>query len=94
MRVLRQPSAFLPLVMSLVVVIFMVKYIAEFGLVRQSDEGTAAHLFQILMPAQLPLIAYFAYNWLPRAPRQAVVVLALQVGIALAIFAVVFLFLG
>ena len=30
------------------------------------------------MAAQLPIVAYFAVRWLPRAPAQAVAVLALQ----------------
>jgi hypothetical protein len=33
------------------------------------------------MLAQLPVIAWFAVRWLPKQPRQALVVLALQ-GIA------------
>jgi hypothetical protein len=77
--------------MSLVVVGFGLREFATFGPVRQPDETTAAHLFQILMPAQVPIVAFFAVTWLPRAPRQALTVLALQVGAALAIFAVVFM---
>ena len=30
------------------------------------------------MAGQLPVIAYFAIKWLPAAPRQALLVLALQ----------------
>ncbi len=75
--------------MSFVVVAAGLREAALFGL-HQADEGTAAHLFQLLMPAQVPIVAYFAIMWLPRAPRQALVVLALQTGVALAIFAAVF----
>jgi hypothetical protein len=51
---------------------------------REPDEGTGAHLWQLLMAAQLPLAAFFGIIWLPVAPRVAAVVFALQ---AVAIFA-------
>jgi len=51
---------------------------------REPDEGTAAHLWQLLMAAQLPLAAFFGITWLPVAPRAAGAVFAIQ---ALAIFA-------
>jgi hypothetical protein len=55
--------------------------------------GTAAHIWQILMAAQVPIVAFFAVKWLPRIPTQALQVLALQAGAALAALAPVF-FLG
>jgi hypothetical protein len=58
---------------------------------RQADEGTAAHLWQLLMAGQLPVIAFFAIAWLPRSPRQALVVLLLQAVAGLAAAAPVFL---
>jgi hypothetical protein len=51
---------------------------------REPDEGTGAHLWQLLMAAQLPLAAFFGIIWLPVAPRVAAAVFALQ---AVAIFA-------
>ena len=38
----------------------------------------AAHVWQLLIVAQLPVIVYFAVTWLPRAPRPAWLVLAIQ----------------
>jgi len=38
----------------------------------------------------VPIVAFFAIKWLPRIPRQALQVLALQVGAALAALAPVF----
>jgi hypothetical protein len=49
---------------------------------REPDEGTGAHLWQLLMAAQLPIAAFFAVTWLPRAPRLALWLLALQ-GVAI-----------
>lgn len=62
------------------------------GIYREADEGTAAHLFQVLMPLQVPIIVAFAVSQLPRHPRWAGAFLALQVGAAAALFAVVLAF--
>jgi hypothetical protein len=43
------------------------------------------------MAAQAPIVAYFAITWVPRAPREALLVLALQVGAALLALAPLFL---
>jgi len=61
-----------------------------FGAAREADEGTAAHIWQILMAAQIPIMAFFAIKWLLRTPKQALLVLELQVGAALAALAPVF----
>ena len=81
---LKRPSALVPLAMSLAALGTVIVYAAMFGTARQADEGTAAHLWQLLMAGQLPVVAFFAIKWLPTEPRQAIVVLALQVGAALA----------
>jgi len=89
---LKKPSAFLPVIMSLVVVAVEWYSFARFGIVHEADEGTAAHIFQILMAAQIPIILFFAVRWLPRSPRQALEVLALQAVAAFAALAPVFYF--
>ena len=61
-----------------------------FGAVREADEGTAAHIFQLLMIAQVPIMAFFAIKWVPRTPRQALYILALQAGATLPALAPVF----
>jgi len=58
--------------------------------VRETDEGTVAHIFQLLLVAEVPIVAFFAIKWLPRFPRQALQVLAVQAGAALAALAPVF----
>jgi hypothetical protein len=42
------------------------------------------------MGGQIPVVAFFAIKWLPQAPRQALYVLVLQVGVALAALAPVY----
>ena len=88
--VIKQPSAFIPVVMSLAALAVVLAHVAMFGIVHEADEGTAAHLWQLLMAAQVPIIAFFAIKWLPRTPKQALFVLALQVVAALAALAPVF----
>ena len=75
---MKQWSAFLPLAMSLVGLALIFGHVATSGGVPETDEGTAAHLWQLLMVAQLPVVAVFAITWLPRAPVQGLLVLALQ----------------
>jgi hypothetical protein len=88
---LKHPNAFLPVAMSLGALATVVIFLAMHGAAPQADEGAAAHIWQLLMAAQAPIVLYFAIRWLPQSPRQAVPILALQVGAALAAMAPVFL---
>lgn len=87
---MKRPSAFLPVMMSLAALAIVIIHILWFGAAREADEGTSAHLWQILMAGQLPIIAFFAIKWLPRTPRVALAVLAVQAVAALAAMAPVF----
>jgi hypothetical protein len=87
---MKQPSAFLPVAMSFAALAVVLGHILIFGVAREPDEGTAAHLWQLLMGGQLPLVAFFAIKGLRRAPRQALSVLALQASAGLAALAPVF----
>ena len=89
---LKHPSALLPIGMSLAAFALAVVHVVVYGAAREADEGAAAHIFQLLILAQLPLIAYFALRWLPRAPVQALWVLALQACAVIAAFAPVYWF--
>jgi len=61
------------------------------GVVHEGDEGAAAHIFQLLIVGELPIVGFFAVKWLPRVGLQALPVLALQMGAALAALAPVFI---
>ena len=78
--------------MSLAALATVLIHIARFGVAPEADEGTAAHLWQILMAGQLPVIALFAIKWLPKNPKPALAVLALQAVAGLAALAPVFYF--
>lgn len=88
---LKQPSAFLPVAMSLAALATVLIFIALHGTAPQADEGAAAHIWQLLMAAQAPIVVFFAIKWVPESPRQAVPILALQIVAALAAIAPVFL---
>jgi hypothetical protein len=75
---LKQPSAWIPIMISFLALTMIIIYVAAFGIVQQEDEGTPAHIFQLLMLMQLPIGAYFALKWLPKRPMQTLIVLALQ----------------
>ena len=90
---LKQPSAFVPLVMSLVALSVVGIAVALHGVsgARQPDEGGFAHLWQLMLAGQLPVIAWFAITWLPRSPKQALTVIGLQAIAGIAAAAPVFL---
>ena len=95
--IIKRPSAFLPLAMSLTALAMVLGSLASYCvvhgtcvIVRETDEGAIAHLWQLLMAGQMPILAFFAIKWLPRAPRPTLYVLALQAGAALASMAPVF----
>jgi hypothetical protein len=87
--IVRRPSAFLPVAMSLVALTTVLGAVAvglaQHGQVaRDPDEGAIAHIFQLLMTVQWPIALFFVVKWVRRAPRQTLGVLALQAGAWLA----------
>ena len=91
---LKRPSAFLPLAMSAAALVLVLAHVAVVGVdaAHQPDEGATAHIFQLLLVAQVPFVAFFAIKWLPRAPRISLPVLALQAVAVIAALAPVYLF--
>lgn len=90
---LKCPSAYVPVAMSTAALILVLGHIAMFGTAREVDEGTTAHLWQLLIATQLPVVLLFAIKWLSRERRSALQVLVLQAGAGLAALAPVY-FLG
>lgn len=87
---IKQPSAYLPLVMSLAALTLVLAHAAVYGVIHEADEGAAAHAWQFLMAAQLPFVAYLVLRWLPVRTRDALLVLALLAATWLANFAAVY----
>lgn len=90
MTMIKKPSAFIPVALSLAAFAVVLVHVAIFGAVREADEGAAAHIFQLLIVGQLPFSAFFAIKWLRQQPRQAMLILAIQAGAAVAALAPVF----
>lgn len=90
-EMMRKASAYLPVAMSAAALALVIGFLAIFGIVHQEDEGTTAHLFQLLIAGQVPIVAWFAIRWLPEAPKPALMVLVLQAGAALMALLPVFL---
>jgi hypothetical protein len=93
LEMIKRPSAFVPIVMSLAALAVVALHVARFGSAQEADEGVAAHVWQCLMVAQIPVIVIFAAKWLRRTPRDAGLVLVLQFVAAAAAVAPVY-FLG
>lgn len=75
------PSACVPIVMSSAALVLVVAAIFLYGAsgVRQPDEGAVAHIWQLLMVVQLPVLLFFAIKWMSRAAKRATPILLLQV---------------
>jgi hypothetical protein len=88
---LKHPSAWLPVAMSLLALLVLGCDVALFGVSHEADEGATAHIWQLLMTLQVPIVVFFVIKWLPRDPKRALLVLVMQLGAALAALAPVFL---
>jgi hypothetical protein len=89
---LREPLAFIPIACSLAALAVTTIALTVNGVVREADEGTAAHLFQLIMVASFVVSVAFAIRWLRRDPRQTLLILAIQIVATLLALAPVFYF--
>jgi hypothetical protein len=89
----RVPSAWLPLAMSGAAIVVLAAQLLLVGTRHEADEGAAAHLWQLLMVGQVPLIIWFLARRVPLGLRNAMPVLAAQ-ALAIAIAAAPVALLG
>lgn len=75
---LRKPSAWLSVALSLAAIGLIVVHVVFVGVAPQADEGAEARIFQVLMLLDALVIGAFAVRWLPVAPKAAFAVFALQ----------------
>jgi hypothetical protein len=87
---LRHWSAWIPLAIPVLMLLLALRHVLLFGVTREADEGTEAHLFQLLMPVALIGALWFAATWIPRAPRQAALIFALQAVAIASVFGFVY----
>jgi hypothetical protein len=90
LSLIKQPSAYIPLLMSLAALILVLGHAAVFGIVHEADEGAAAHIWQLLMALQLPIVAYFIFKCILSQPKEMLQILGLEVTLWLANFAAVY----
>ena len=90
--ILRQPSAFLPLTMSLTALALVLSHIAIYGAAREADEGTTAHLWQFSWPGNCRYWRSLQSNGCPGLRGKPLYVLGLQAGAVLASIAPVLYF--
>jgi hypothetical protein len=84
-------AAWVPIAMSLAALTAVLIQIVTAGTAPQSDEGTTAHIWQLLMAGQVPILIFYAFRWLPRARKTALQVIAVQLVAAVAAMVPVFL---
>ncbi len=82
-------ATFGPIVMSLLAMAVVAWGAWRFGASPPRDEGLEAHVYQLLMVAQAPLLAVLvAAHW--RSPRASVRVVTVQLGLWLAALAALY----
>lgn len=96
---IKRPSGFLPLALSAAALAVVLLRLAIFGTAREiiagrPDEGPAAHLWQIFMTGQAPIILFFVVRWLRRDPLGTLSVLGIQALAILFAMAPVYWLLG
>ena len=91
MSALKDPVALIPIAMSGAALAIVLVHLTLFGAARQADEGAEAHLWQLLMLGQVPVIAFFALTRLARHPAAALPVLGVQAAAAVAAMAPIYL---
>ena len=56
--------------MSILAVFLVLIQLVTNGFKHEIDEGALAHLWQLLIVIQMPLIVFFAFRWLGRARQK------------------------
>ena len=87
---IRKPSAWIPIVIPILFFGYIATTISTVGIVRQEDEGTAAHLFQLWLALEPFMLGFFALKWFKSARKETLIILAIQIVVALLPISVVF----
>lgn len=90
---IKKVSAWIPIILSLIMLVILGMYLTGVLLPDPTgDEGLGAHLFQIWLVLEAVMIPFFAVKWLPKAPKQALLIIVVQVALVIAVCAPVFYF--
>lgn len=74
----RKPSGWVPMVLSLGILLMELGFVLLGPPEPQADESVGAHLFQLWLVAEFFLVLFFALKWVPRKPKAALKILAIQ----------------
>lgn len=80
---LQNLGAWIPLALSLAGLVMVVVHALIFGVLHEADEGTAAHLFQLLMLLQVPFVLWHLMRFLPVDRARALGVVGMQAALAI-----------
>lgn len=89
---LKHLTAWLPLVLSPVIALLIIITIIVHGMQPTEDEGTVAHIFQLLVLSELVIIGIFVINFFPKEPKATIKILILQILALIFVCAPVFIF--
>lgn len=78
---IRRLCAMVPVGFSLLAIAIVLGHAAIYGTAHEADEAAAAHIFQLLMAAQIPFIATFLFTSTRESIKQSLFVLALLAGL-------------
>ncbi len=93
MLLIKKPSAWIPILLSLMMMVILGMYLAKIIPPDPTgDEGTGAHLFQIWLVSEAFMIPFFAVKWLSYERKQALLILTIQIARVLIVCAPVFYF--
>lgn len=92
-QLLGKPSAWVPIVLSLLALVLVLVSLTLFGIPAKppQDEGTLAHLWQLLMVTQGFFVVYFMIRYLPEEPKKSLTIFLLQLVAAFLACSPVFL---
>jgi hypothetical protein len=68
----------IPVAMSLLALMLIAVEVSIHGVRPERDEGALAHLYQLLVVGQIPVISFFVLRWLRQAPLQGLRVVVAQ----------------
>jgi hypothetical protein len=89
--IIKKPSAWIPIAIPFTFFAYAVIHITIFGIpAREVDEGVGAHLFQLWLVLEPFMVGFFVIKWFTRAPKQVLLILALQIIAALLPISIVF----
>lgn len=78
-ELIKRPSAFVPVLMSITAIIILLYNIMIVGVEQKQGEEIVTGIYEILIIWQLPVIAFFAFKWGSQNFKNGLIVLLIQI---------------